>query len=472
MDIDPSGKPFFVAQTESTKRPAFAISVKMPTPNNGTTISTAASANRYVPMAPPTVQQVVDLLFQSKKPTERERHATPKPPPPTPLPTTMEPDSTLKTATLGKSERPAIGRRFLQRSFPLFYLVVMMGILCGYIVCPNPLRFLFHEARSILPSRKTLKNIIPAFFKTHRRACRIVPHVILPLHVDGREPRDTVLANMTLREFLLEPEGFHLALAPAFFGIFAYVGAFTAWDEHMTDMEHIKSVAGASAGAMAAVILASRIEPTAAAELGNGMTLQKFADPPGFGGVFKGDKFEQIMENFFLSQKPNSSSLMEDSVIPVAVTAFDLKTLQGRILSRGSMAKAARASATFPFLFQPFSYQGGILIDGGVTDTLGLHGLAAFHPKTPKRIVNMAVGGGFYSAPHGPKDMPEGVIAKEILSLSILNTPPCGPWAMKNGPRAIEAARRAMLASMDLPLYYGKEKGHYELHIDARSFVN
>jgi hypothetical protein len=277
---------------------------------------------------------------------------------------------------------------------------------------------------------------------------------------------------MTLREYLLDPEGFHLALAPAFFGIYAYVGAFTAWDEHMTDMEHVKSVVGASSGAIAAVILASRIEPKAAAELGNGMTLQKFADPPGFGGVFKGDKFEQIMENFFLSQKPNSSSLMEDSVIPVAVTAFDLKTLQGRILSLGSMAKAARASATFPFLFQPFSYRGGILIDGGITDTLGLHGLAAFDPKKPKRIVNMAVGGGFYSAPHGPKDMPEGVIAKEILSLSILNTPQCGPWAMKNGPRAIEAARRAMLASMDVPLYYGKEKGHYELHIDARSFVD
>jgi hypothetical protein len=42
---------------------------------------------------------------------------------------------------------------------------------------------------------------------------------------------------------------------------------------------------------------------------------------------------------------------------------------------------------------------------------------------------------------------------------------------MKNGPKAVEAARRTMRASLDLPLHYGKEPGHYELHIDASSFV-
>ena len=471
MDINPPKEPFILANTPkesiaSTNHPPI-VSLK---PSNGIAISSASCSSPYVPMAPPTSEQVVNLLFQSKKTSNNAEKTTPKPPPPTPMPTPTETESTPDLATLVISYSPAPGQRLLQRAIPLLYLVIMIQISCGFIVGPNPLHALLREARSTLPSRGTLKNLIPAFLKTHRQACRLIPHVILPLHVDGTEPRDTVLSNITLRDFLLEPEGFYLALAPAFFGIFAYVGAFTAWDEHMTEMKHIKAVAGASAGAMAAVMLASRIEPQASAELGNNMTLQKFADPPGLGGVFKGDKFEAIMEEFFLSQKPNSSTLMEDSVIPVAVTAFDLKTLQGRILSRGSMAKAARASATFPFLFQPFRYEGGILIDGGVTDTLGLHGLAAFNPETPKRIVNMAVGGGFYPA-HGPKEMPKGVIAKEILSLSILNTPRCGPWAMANGPRAIKAARKAMLASMDLPLYYGKERGHYELHIDARYFV-
>jgi hypothetical protein len=121
-------------------------------------------------------------------------------------------------------------------------------------------------------------------------------------------------------------------------------------------------------------------------------------------------------------------------------------------------------------LFQPVVHGDEILIDGGIADMLGLNGLAAFSPNTSKRIVNVAVGG-FLTTPPGPDSMPEGVKAKEMLSVSILNTPQCGPWAMSNGPRAIEAARRAMEASLDLKLYYGEQEGHYELHIDARSFV-
>jgi len=42
---------------------------------------------------------------------------------------------------------------------------------------------------------------------------------------------------------------------------------------------------------------------------------------------------------------------------------------------------------------------------------------------------------------------------------------------MSNGPRAVEAARRAMQASLDAPLYRGQEEGHYELHIDASHFI-
>ena len=42
--------------------------------------------------------------------------------------------------------------------------------------------------------------------------------------------------------------------------------------------------------------------------------------------------------------------MLENSIIPTAVTAFDIQSLQGIILNKGSMARAARASATFPIL--------------------------------------------------------------------------------------------------------------------------
>ena len=352
----------------------------------------------------------------------------------------------------------------MYRAIAFIWFAVMFHVGLGYIGTPTCNVF-FQQVRS--SSLSTMSAVHGMLSSAQPQAARIYSHIKPPAHVDGTEPHDRVLANLTLREFLADD--FHLALAPAFFGIYAYVGAFMAWDT--TDyIDNIRSVVGASAGAMAAVILAAGIEPHKVAELGKSMTLQKFADPPGFGGIFKGDKFEAIMEDFILKESPNGTMLMEESIIPVAVTVFDLKSWSGRTLTRGRMAKAARASATFPVLFQPVPHDDGILIDGGVTDMLGLRGLAAFSPNRPKRIVNVAVGG-FLTAPFGPESMPDGVKAKEVLSVSILNTPRCGPWAMANGPRAIEAARRAMLASLDLPLYYGKEKGHYELHVDASSFI-
>ena len=83
----------------------------------------------------------------------------------------------------------------------------------------------------------------------------------------------------------------------------------------------------------------------------------------------------------------------------------------------------------------------------------------------------MVVGDFWGFGPPGPSQMPEGVNATELLSISIQNLPPCGPWHMRNGPLAVEAARRAMRASLDFPLFLGKEDGHYELHIDASHFI-
>jgi predicted acylesterase/phospholipase RssA len=312
------------------------------------------------------------------------------------------------------------------------------------------------------------------------------PHVIPPLHIPAHEPHDdSVLAEITLRDFLLHQDGFHLGLAPAFFGFYAYFGALTAWEEHVPTGDNqscldsqILSVAGASAGAMSAVLLAAGIPPRRAAEFCQSVKLSTFADPPGIGAAFKGDLFEELMQKFMEQEKPGHSLQLQDGKIPVAVSAFDIKTMKERLLKNGSMAKAARSSATFPLLFQPCQWSDknnnntAWFIDGGVTDMCGLNGLSVSHPHHTKRIVNLVVGGFPPGGAPGPSKMPSGITASEVLSISIRNTPQCGPWAMQNGPRAHEAARRAMIAALDLPLYKGKEAGHYELHLDAGCFVD
>jgi predicted acylesterase/phospholipase RssA len=312
-------------------------------------------------------------------------------------------------------------------------------------------------------------------------------HRILPKHAHYLDEPE---ANITLRDFLLDPnDGIYLGMAPSFFGFYGYLGVLAAWEDELSNdadsynflLDKIHGVAGASAGAMAAVLLASGVPPRVAAEFCTTITLDKFADPPALLAAFKGNKFEQVMYHFLQDSSPQQILKLEDAIIPVVVSGFDLQTMQGRLLKKGSMARAARASATFPGLFQPVAWEeeqgdgeGGqdyLLIDGGIADFSGLNGLTALSPDRPKRVVNLVVGDFLGGVPPGPSRLPKGLNTSSLLSVSIQNLPPCGPWAMSNGIKAVEAARRAMRASLDLPLHYGKEPGHYELHIDASSFI-
>lgn len=59
----------------------------------------------------------------------------------------------------------------------------------------------------------------------------------------------------------------------------------------------LKSVAGASSGAMVSVLLAAGMDPRDSADFASTMTVNRFWDFPGFGGAIKGDLFEEIMVN-------------------------------------------------------------------------------------------------------------------------------------------------------------------------------
>ena len=332
------------------------------------------------------------------------------------------------------------------------------------------------------------------------------------------------LSDVTLRQFLSHEDGFHLGMAPAFFGFYVYFGALTAFHEDVLTMQDVeegklllpvgmdgtanknvdfdeeregeskspdlllKSVAGASAGAMAAVLLASGLDPRESAEFASTMTVDRFWDFPGFGGALKGGLFEELMvaqlNRSNLAKKKGINVDLEDGLVPVAVTGFDIFSLQEKVMIKGCMGKAARASATFPLLFQPCQWderdendngregKTQYLIDGGVTDPYGLVGLG--HLRTGernKRVVNLVAGTFGTSGPIGPSNLPKGLNASEVLSISIEGSPQCGPWAMQNGPRAVETARNAVLDVLDAPMYHGQEEGHYVLHLDASSFV-
>jgi len=347
--------------------------------------------------------------------------------------------------------------------------------------------------------------------------------------------RSDRLSNMTLRQFLSHNDGFHLGIAPAFFGFFVYFGALAAFNEYVLTEEEIKkgkvllpintkkeiiseppfhilrtrsgpllkSISGASAGAMAAVLLAAGIDPKESAKFASTMTLGKFWDFPGVGGMIKGDLFEEIIVRHIktsrlsavqvreggcecekMDQTLTENIKLEDSLIPVAVSGFDILNRKGKIITKGCMGKATRASATFPGLFQPCKWKDDnrnnndangefqYLIDGGVGDILGLAGLGHLRPdEKNKRILNLVAGTFGYAGPLGPSRLPEGIHAKEVVSISIENAPKCGPWSMQNGPIAFQAAMNAIKNVLDAPMYHGDEEGHYVLHVDVTDYI-
>ena len=314
-------------------------------------------------------------------------------------------------------------------------------------------------------------------------------------------------------------------------------------------------VVGSSAGAMVAILLAGGIHPRSAAEFCTNLTISQFADFPGWGcwgwggwGLFRGDKFEQLIQNALIMLQPlppppkverrdvrrdpadddndndddnddKELRLEEAPSCPVAVTAYCIETRQTKLLTRGKMARAARASATFPVMFQPVHWWDEqdqryyTLIDGGITDKDGTAALQAFvnHEDSQeklKRVVHFKIGPFEKSFPNknknnipppGPLDISERY-CHEVLSISLQNLPCCGPWDMSLNAIAVQAAHDAMVASFDLPLFVtttttivdddNKKKKkdenscngqrlttpsiaryhHYELHIDASRF--
>ena len=291
----------------------------------------------------------------------------------------------------------------------------------------------------------------------------------------------------------------------------------------------LMSAAGGSAGAMAAVMLSAGIHPRIAAEFAFSFTWGMVSDPPGLGGYVKGNNFEECMRTFIKKyakirrDPPMTGSTgnvrgdndddtppfrLEEALVPVAVSVFDLLRMSGVNLSRGCMARAARSSAGFPGLFQPVAWReeegdgdnddddanngkekrgrllpDSLLIDGGITDGLGLNGLACAIPpctaadetkedRKEKRVINMVVGDFGFKGPRGLKDIPPGVDATSLVSIAIVNTPLCGPWAMKNGPRAYESARRAMEDMLDVPMERGADDNHYVLRVDASRWLD
>jgi NTE family protein len=87
-------------------------------------------------------------------------------------------------------------------------------------------------------------------------------------------------------------------------------------------------------------------------------------------GIVAGQKLNFILRSMLLHTAVVDS--FDDLAIPFRAIATDLDSGEAVVIDRGDLAGAIRASMAFPVMFTPVTYQGKLLIDGGVVRNLPL----------------------------------------------------------------------------------------------------
>jgi len=131
----------------------------------------------------------------------------------------------------------------------------------------------------------------------------------------------------------------------------------------------VTSVAGTSMGAMVGGMLAKGTLPDFTEWLLaiTKLDVLKFMDfSIGHGGLIKGEKIMKALEQYI------GDGTIEDLPIPFACVAADLEGHKEFVFDKGSLLTAIRASCCIPTVFLPVTYQGMMLVDGGVLNPLPL----------------------------------------------------------------------------------------------------
>ncbi len=237
----------------------------------------------------------------------------------------------------------------------------------------------------------------------------------------------------TLRQWLAA-EPFTLVMSSGFFSFFAHCGVLTALEE---DGLPPARLAGSSAGALTAGLWAAGLAAGAVRDLYFSLCKRDFWDPaPGL-GLLRGRRFRSLIRS------ASPVSRIEDCGWPLRVSAFDLRTLRTRVLDAGDLADALYASCAVPFMFHPIRFDGGLLVDGGVSDR---HGLAGVDPGQRVFYHHIASRSPWRRRGSSALRVPDRV---NMVSLVIDDLPRPGPDALEVGKDAWRAAREATLTALD-----------------------
>ncbi len=241
---------------------------------------------------------------------------------------------------------------------------------------------------------------------------------------------------MALRDWL-NAEPFTLSMSSGFFSFFAHAGMLSVLEQ-----EHLlpSKITGSSAGALVGACWASGCS---SAELQNSLfNLNKndFWDPSIGLGLLKGNRFRDLVG---VVCKVGS---LQECRVPVALSVFDLLTLNTKVFNEGVIQDTVSASCAFPFLFQPVRINNRFYLDGGIKDRPGMSGVnqgerVFYHhitSRSPWRTKNSKA-----------LNVPS---RENMQTLAIDGLPRVGPGHIMDGRLAYEMAAEKTLKALNSPL--------------------
>ena len=202
-----------------------------------------------------------------------------------------------------------------------------------------------------------------------------------------------------------------LALGGGFARGIAHIGVLRILEEYEIPIDFI---AGTSVGALIAATYASG---TSLAEMERQGSATRFSD---FGrwtlsrmGMASNDRIEDFLHKF------TTAKFFHQMKIPLSSAATDLLSGNSIHFTEGEIGPALRASCAYPGLFLPVEYQGRILVDGFLTETV---------PAEAARDMGADIVIGVHLEPGLLRSAPRNTIEVISRSFSILQTSAAQLW--------------------------------------------
>lgn len=233
----------------------------------------------------------------------------------------------------------------------------------------------------------------------------------------------------TLREWL-SSEPYTLVMSSGFFGFYAHTGVLLALEEAGVLPAR---AAGASAGALVTGAWSAGVSSERLYARLSTLERREFWDPAPGPGLLRGTRFASLLDGLLPVRT------FAECRIPLAMSVFDLRTRQTRVLSAGLLRPAIQASCSVPGMFHPVRHVGTALVDGGLRDRPGLAGVAPGQRVFYHHLTSRWLGYGVPSR--------ASMIALEIASL-----PRADPFRLQRGREAMHAAQLATKRALAQPV--------------------